>query len=385
MKYAAILALMPGLAIAQVDQGDRNASFAPAFENQTRAPALDDTAVSVATFADGLSHPWGIATLPDGTFLVTERPGNLRRMDADGALSEPLSGVPEVNAESQGGLLDVAIAPDFAESGVIYLTYAKPVDGGSVTAAARAVLDGDALTDVQDIFVQNPPSDAAMHYGSRVVPTDDGMVYVTTGEHSTPENRVLAQDLSTTYGKVIRVMADGSVPEDNPFVGQDAVDTIWSYGHRNLQGATLGPDGDLWVSEHGAAGGDELNRPEPGLNYGWPVITYGVNYNGNPVGSGEAVQDGMEQPVYYWDPVIAPAGMAFYDGAHADWQSDLLIAGLNPGGLTRLKMEDGRVIGEEHLLRDVGRVRDVEVLDDGDLLILIDSDPGQVLRVTLGG
>ena len=384
MRTAAILSLIPTLACAQVEQGPANTDFAPAFENQTRAPALDTTPVSVTSFADGLANPWGMAALPDGSFLVTERPGTLRRVAADGTLSDPIDGVPQVDAQRQGGLLDVAIAPDFADSGVIFLTYAKGVDGGTVTAAARAVLDGNALRDVADIFVQDPPSDTYAHYGSRVVPTDDGMVYITTGEHFTEANRQLAQDVTTTYGKVMRLNADGSVPQDNPFVGRDGVDGIWSYGHRNVQGATLGPDGTLWTMEHGPAGGDELNHPQAGLNYGWPVISYGVNYNGSPVGSGQSAMDGMEQPVYYWDPVIAPGGMAFYDGDFAGWQGDLLIAGLNPGSLTRLRLDGERVTGEERLLQDVGRIRDVEVLDDGDLLVLIDADPGQILRVTPG-
>ena len=384
MRTAATLILIPTLACAQVDQGAPNTDFQPAFENQTRAPALPETPVTVSTFAEGLANPWGIAALPDGSYLVTERPGTLRRIAADGTLSDPIGGVPAVDAQQQGGLLDVAIAPDFATTGVIFLTYAKGVAGGTVTAAARAVLDGDRLTQVQDIFVQDPPADTYAHYGSRVVPTADGKVYITTGEHFTEANRQLAQDIETTYGKTIRLNADGSVPQDNPFVGRDGVGSIWSYGHRNLQGATLGPDGTLWTMEHGPAGGDELNHPQAGLNYGWPVISYGVNYDGSPVGSGETAMEGMEQPVYYWDPVIAPGGMAFYAGDYADWQGDLLIAGLNPGSLTRLRLDGERVIGEERLLQDVGRIRDVEVLSDGDLLVLIDADPGQVLRVTPG-
>ncbi|MCF7698731.1 PQQ-dependent sugar dehydrogenase [Loktanella sp. M215] len=384
MRTAAFLALIPTLSCAQVDQGERNAEFTPAFENQTRAPALPDTFVTVTTFADGLANPWGIAALPDGSFLVTERSGSLRRIASDGTLSDPMSGVPQVGAQQQGGLLDVAIAPDFSDTGVLYLTYAKGVDGGTVTAAARAVLQGDRLTQVRDIFVQDPPADTYAHYGSRVVPTPDGKVFITTGEHFTERNRQLAQDVTTTYGKTIRLNADGGVPQDNPFVGKEGVDSIWSYGHRNVQGATLGPDGTLWTMEHGPAGGDELNHPQAGRNYGWPVISYGVNYNGSPVGSGESAMEGMEQPVYYWDPVIAPGGMAFYDGDYADWQGDLLIAGLNPGSLTRLRLEGDRVTGEERLLQDVGRIRDVEVLEDGDLLVLIDADPGQVLRVSPG-
>jgi len=384
MKYAALLTVIPTLGLAQVEQGPKSTSFEPAFENQTRAPALPDTPVTVDTFATGLAHPWGIAPLPDGSFLVTERPGALRRIAADGTVSDPISGVPEVDAREQGGLLDVALAPDFSETGTIYLTYAKRVENGTITAAASAVLDGDTLTDVTEIFLQDPPSQETKHYGSRIIPTADGIVWITTGEHSNMQDRELAQDITTTYGKVIRVNADGTAPDDNPFVGQEGVDTIWSYGHRNIQGAAIGPDGELWTMEHGPKGGDELNQPKAGLNYGWPVISYGITYGGQPVGSGASKMEGMEQPVYYWDPVIAPGGIDFYDGSYADWQGDLFVAGLNPGALVRLKLQDDRVVGEEYLLRDVGRIRDVEALDDGSVLVLIDADQGSVLRVTPG-
>ena len=383
LHRAALLALLPTLACAEVPQGPPNADFTPAFDGQTRAAALPATAVTAATFATGLEHPWGIAALPDGRFLVTERPGRLRLVSATGEVSEPLSGVPEVDDRRQGGLLDVAVGPDFADTGLVFLTYAKRVSGGTVTAAARGVLGDGGLSEVQDIFVQSPPSAHPMHYGSRILPQADGTVWITTGEHSAQEDRVKAQDLSTTYGKVIRLNADGSVPQDNPFVGREGEDAIWSYGHRNMQGAAMGPGG-LWTVEHGPAGGDELNRPEAGRNYGWPVISYGVNYNGSPVGSGEAVREGMEQPVYYWDPVIAPGGMMFYGVDRAGWQGDLLIGSLNPGGLVRLRLEDGRVTGEERLLPDAGRVRDVEVLPDGDLLLLIDAPEGEILRVSPG-
>ncbi len=382
-KY--IFALLPSLAFAQVEQGAPNADFAPAFEGQTRATALPASQVSVTSFAQGLENPWGIAPLPDGRFLVTERPGRMRIIDSDGGLSDPIAGLPEVDDRRQGGLLDVAVSPNFARDGLVFWTYAKRVTGGTVTAAARGVLTvGGLMRDVQEIFIQTPPSRSPMHYGSRIIPQADGTLWITTGEHSSVGDRVKAQDNSTTYGKVIRLNWDGSVPADNPFVGRDGMDSIWSYGHRNPQGAALGPGG-LWTVEHGPRGGDELNKPEAGKNYGWPVISYGINYIGTRVGSGRAVQDGMEQPVYYWDPVIAPGGMAFYEGAFTPWRGDILIASLRPGGLVRLKMEAGRVIGEERLLRDVGRVRDVEVLRDGSLLVLIDDARGEVLRVVPEG
>lgn len=387
-----ILCLLPIAAGAQgFDYAPRNTDFPPAFPEQTRAPLTDSGAVlNIAVLADGLDHPWGIATLPDGAgWLVTERAGRLRHLTTDGTLSEPIAGVPEVLPRGQGGLLDVALDPDFAQSGVILMTYAKPVPGGSATAAARAVLSDDfgSLSQVTDIFVQYPPSETPAHFGSRILQLDDGTWAITSGEHSSETERLFAQDLDKTYGKVIRVNLDGSVPADNPFVGQDgAVDTIWSYGHRNIQGAAVDAAGTLWTIEHGPKGGDELNAPRAGLNYGWPVISYGERYRGGAIGSGDAVRDGMEQPVYFWDPVIAPGGMAFHAGdAFSDWNGDALIASLRPGGVVRLSLENGRVMEEERLLMELGRVRDVEVLADGSFIVLTDRDNGQVIHVTPGG
>ncbi len=377
---------------APVEQGPRNApSLEPAFPEQTRAPAVQsDVTLTTTAFAEGLENPWGIAPLPNGGYLVTERPGRLRVISADGAVSEPVSGLPEIHAVRQGGLLDVAVGPTFADDRMIYWTYAKPMgDGMSVTAAARGVLSDDMteLTEVQDIFVQDPPSSTSMHYGSRIVFDAEGYAFITTGEHSAVGEREKAQDNSTTYGKVIRVNPDGSVPADNPFVDADGIDTIWSYGHRNIQGALIHPEtGQLWTIEHGPAGGDELNIPQAGLNYGWPVISYGVNYSGSDVGEGIAAQEGMEQPRYFWDPVIAPGGMIVYQGEmFPEWQGDVLIGSLNPGALVRLTMDGDTVTGEERLLTDVGRIRDVEEAADGSLLVLIDSPNGAVLRVTPEG
>ncbi len=378
IRFLALM-LLPVAACAEVPQGAPNADFSPAFAEQTRAPALPATNVQVDVLTDKLDRPWGIAPISARQFIVTERGGTMRIINGDGSVSAPIRGLPEIESRQQGGLLDVAVSPDFANDRVVFWTYSKPVNGGTATAAARGVLSGGEMTEVRDIFVQNPPSRAPFHYGSRIIPMPDGTVWITTGERN--EERHLAQDNSTTYGKVIRIDADGSIPADNPFVGGGGDDAIWSYGHRNPQGAAIGPDGALWTIEHGPAGGDELNRPEAGRNYGWPIISYGVNYNGSDVGSGVAVQEGMEQPVYYWDPVIAPSGMAFYDGPYAPWQGDLLIGSLNPGELVRLKLEDGRVVGEERLLQDMGRMRDVEVLPDGTVLVLMDNSYGVVLRV----
>jgi glucose/arabinose dehydrogenase len=379
-----------------VAQGPKNVpEFEPAFPEQTRAPEADSgVTLAVETVADGLEHPWGMALLPDGAILVTERPGRMRVIGRDGAVSDPIAGIPEVHAEGQGGLLDVEIGPDFAEDRLIYWTYAKPTGGGlSATAAARGRLSQDLseVTEVADIFVQQPPSPNAMHYGSRVVPDGDRALYVTTGEHFSLEDRVKAQDVGTGYGKVIRIRPNGSAPPDNPFVGEPgALESVWSYGHRNIQGAAIDPaTGQLWTVEHGPKGGDELNMPQAGLDYGWPVISYGENYDGTPVGEGVARAVDMEEPVYYWDPVIAPGGMTFYQGdLFEGWQGDVLIASLNPGAVVRLELArdseagEPRVVGEERLLTDHGRIRDIAEAPDGALLVLTDASDGALLRLT---
>ena len=386
MRFAMVIAvaLMPLSALAQVPQGAPNADFAPAFQNQTRAPALAETPLDVTVFAKGLRRPWGIAPLPSGQFLVTERGGALRVVSADGSVSGPISGVPDVFADGQGGLLDVAISPRFSQDRTIFWTYSKPVRGGAVTAAARGALSNEGrLTDVRDIFVQSDPNRGGRHFGSRIIPMRDGTVWITTGDRGEGDSGTMPQQLDSTVGKVIRVAADGGVPQGNPFVGQAGAEEIWSLGHRNMQGAAIDDRGRLWTIEHGPRGGDELNLPLAGRNYGWPIVSYGINYSGDPLGSGAAVLSGTEQPVYYWDPVIAPAGMAFYDGPYNAWRGDLLIGSLNPGGLVRLKISGDRVVGEERLLPDVGRVRDVEVLADGRVLLLVDS--GEILAVRPGG
>ncbi|NAZ37404.1 PQQ-dependent sugar dehydrogenase [Rubellimicrobium sp. CFH 75288] len=376
------LALVPLPALAQDDP------FAPAFPEQMDAPALEATAVSVETLAGGLEHPWGIAALPDGTFLVTERPGRMRLMAADGALSDPIGGLPEVDARRQGGLLDVAVAEDFADTRTVFWTYSVPLDGGmTAPAAARGVLseDGTEMTEVEVIFQGDPPSDSPMHYGSRILP-DGEYVWITTGEHSAAATRDRAQDLMTTWGKVLRLTADGAQPEGNPFSEDEAATGVWSYGHRNIQGIAQDADGRLWISEHGPRGGDEINLIEAGANYGWPEVSYGPNYDGSPVGRGVSSAPEFTEPVYVWRSATAPAGIAFYDGdLFEDWQGDLLVSSLNPGALIRLSIEGERVTGEERLLTDVGRVRDVLVDADGALLVLTDEPDGRVLRVVPEG
>ncbi len=382
-----------GMATAQMGNGalPNRPDVTPAFEEQTRAPAVESEVQPEAVeLAGPLEHPWGIAVLPDGAgYLVTERPGRLRHVGADGEISEPIGGVPEVLAENQGGLLDVTLSPRFAEDRVVFLTYAKPMtDGLSATAAARGVLSEDLseLTGVEDIFLQAPGSPTPMHYGSRIVPDGTGHVFITTGERSTEEERVFAQDLDKTFGKIVRVAKDGTVPEDNPLTGDvTAENNIWSLGHRNIQGAALRPGTDqLWAIEHGPAGGDELNLIAAGANYGWPVVSYGINYDGSVVSEGlyRHEDHGFVEPVYYWDPVIAPGGMTFYDGtAFADWEGDLLVAALVTGGLVRLVLEDDRVAGEEWLLTELGRVRDVAVDADGSVLVVTDDPEGALWRI----
>lgn len=383
---AAALVALPACAQDGFEFGAKNAPYDPAFDNQTRAPLTDSVAVTRETVASGLNRPWGIEVLPDGSYLVTERPGDLRHVTRAGEVSPPISGVPEVVARDQGGLLDVALAEDFETSGVIFLTYAKPVDGGTATAAARAVLSDDrsSLSEVQDIFVQWPAANNAMHFGSRAVP-HDGHVYVTTGEHFTVEYRQYAQDTGRTYGKVVRVTPEGDAPGDNPFADQGgAAAQVWTLGHRNVQGAAIRPDtGALWTLEHGPAGGDELNRIEAGANYGWPEVSYGINYGGSPVGTGEPRAEGFVEPRYYWDPVIAPGGFVFYHGEmFADWQGDVLAASLNPGGLVRLSLDGDTVTEEERFFTGDARIRDIDIDRDGAVLMLVDAPDGQILRVT---
>lgn len=311
MRFAMVIAvaLMPLSTIAQVQQGAPNADFAPAFENQTRAPALAETPLDVTVFAKGLRRPWGIAPLPSGQFLVTERGGALRVLSADGSVSGPISGMLDVFADGQGGLLDVAISPRFSQDRTVFWTYSKPVRGGAVTAAARGALSNEGrLTAVRDIFVQSDPNRGGQHFGSRIIPMRDGTVWITTGDRGEGDSGTMPQQLDSIVGKVIRVTADGGVPQGNRFVGQAGAEAIWSLGHRNMQGAAIDDRGQLWTIEHGPRGGDELNLPLAGRNYGWPIVSYGINYSGDPLGSGVAVLSGTEQPVYYWDPVIAPAG-----------------------------------------------------------------------------
>ena len=369
-----------------VAQGAANSNFTPAFEGQTRAPeALSGVRINTEEIASGLDHPWAIVFLPDGRMLVTERAGRLRVVTREGAISEPIAGLPRVHVQGQGGLLDVVLGPNFAADRMIYWSYAEPRGGGRGTSVARGRLSDDLrrVENVHVIFRQTPAPDSGGHYGSRLVFDRAGHLYITLGVRQRPETRVLAQDLSTHLGKIVRINPDGSVPADNPFVGrQNALPQNWSYGHRNVQGADLNPDtGDLWIVEHGPRGGDEINIPRAGLNYGWPIIGYGIDYSGSPLHETSA-REGMEQPVYYWDPVIAPGDMDFYRGALFPWRGDILIAGLDAQALVRLDIEGERVTGEERFALGAGRIRDIAESEDGALWVITDEDNGRILRLT---
>jgi glucose/arabinose dehydrogenase len=338
--------------------------------------------VVVERIAGPFAHPWAVAFLPGGEMLVTERGGTLWRLDARGARNK-VSGVPAVHAVNQGGLLDVVAARDFAETREIFLTYAAPQDGKSYTAAAVARLsdDGQSLANLRVIFRQRPAMDTDVHYGSRIVEAPDGTLWITLGERATFE---FAQMGTNTLGKVVRITRDGKVPRDNPFVGGLARGEIWSIGHRNPQGAALDPEtGALWTVEHGAKGGDELNKPEAGKNYGWPIISYGTHYSGAKIGEGTH-KEGMEQPVYYWDPSIAPSGLMIYSGKlWPDWKGDVFVGALKFQLISRLERDGDKVTGEEQLFtEEYGRIRDVREGPKGAIWFLTDEDEGALYRVT---
>jgi glucose/arabinose dehydrogenase len=347
------------------------------------AKLFDSSAGFIETrqIAGGLENPWSMAFLPDGRILVTERAGRLRIID-DGVVSTPVAGVPTVSASGQGGLFDIAVSPDFAQSGVIFLSYAEPAEGGARTALARARLVGDRLEGVTTIFRMNRASPGGRHFGGRIAIAPDGALFLTTGDRGDAPR---AQDPFDHAGKVLRLNPDGSIPADNPFAdGAAAAPEVWSLGHRNVQGAGFGPDGRLWTVEHGAAGGDEVNHPEAGRNYGWPVISYGRHYSGGAIGEGVA-KAGMEQPVFYWDPSIAPSGLTVYDGPlFPQWRGDVLVGALKYQLVSRLEPHaDGDSFIEERIFDgDFGRIRDVRTGPDGAIWFLTDEAPGSLYRLS---
>lgn len=350
--------------------------------------STDLVEIEVETVASGLEHPWGMAFLPGGELLVTERPGRLRILMPDGTLSQPVAGVPNVAAAGQGGLLDVTIDPDFSGNSLVYFSFAEARGGGTGLSVARGRLDvaQNVLSDVEVIFQQQPAVSGGRHFGSRVVFANDGRLFITAGDRGDHSSE--SQNPLNHIGAVMRINPDGSIPQDNPGVGrEDWADETWSIGHRNIQGAAMRPGTDqFWTNEHGSRGGDEVNLTERGKNYGWPVISYGVHYSGAPIGEGTA-KPGMEQPVYYWDPSIAPSGMAFYTGdAFPDWRGNVLIGGLAGQMLSRLTMRGDAVVDEERMLQDLNaRIRAVLQGPDGLVYLLTDAPDGRVLRLSPAG
>lgn len=339
--------------------------------------------VRIDTVATGLENPWAVAFLGEGRFLVTERPGRMRVVQADGRLGAPLAGLPEVAAGGQGGLLDVVTDSDFARNRTVYFCYSEPGGGGNSTALARARLAADAtrLEEVRVLFSQKPKVASSHHFGCRIVEARDGTLFLTLGERF--RRMQDAQTLDNHHGKVVRLNKDGSVPRDNPFVGRaGALPEIWSYGHRNPQGATLAPDGTYWMHEHGPQGGDEINLPRPGRNYGWPVVTHGENYGGGKIGEGLTEKAGMEPPLHHWTPSIAPSGMVFLtsDRYGAAWKGNLFVGSLKFQYLDRIELAGGKVV-REHKIETGERVRDVRQGPDGLLYLLTDSAQGRLLRL----
>lgn len=347
------------------------------------APAQSSSVLDVHTVTRGLDRPWSLAFLPDGRMLVTEKAGTLRIVTAEGVVQPPLARVPSVYDGGQGGLLDVVLDPHFAENQRIYFSYSEPRTKGNGTAVARAVLRADGLTDVQVIYRQQPSVGGGTHFGSRLVFARDGRLFVTLGDRGSERDQ--AQSLDKALGKVVRLEADGTAAADNPFrLRQDMLPEIWSYGHRNPQGAALHPEtGELWVHEHGPQGGDEINIARPGRNYGWPVITYGKEYSGGAINDGATQRPWMEQPLHYWVPSIAPSGMAFYTANRfPEWRGQLFVGSLKFGQLVRLKLAGERVENETRY--DFGaRIRDVRQGPDGYLYLLTDESEGRILRVGL--
>ena len=348
--------------------------------------AAADVPLRATTVATGLASPWALAFLPGSQYLVTEKPGAMRVIGADGKVGPPLEGVPAVAAGGQGGLLDVVVDSDFNHNRQIFFCFSEPGEGGtngSALASARLSRKQDALEDVKVIFRQSPKVDSGAHFGCRIVEAADGNLWFTLGERFSHKDD--AQRLDNHLGKIVRIEKDGSVPKGNPFVNRPgALPEIWSYGHRNVQGATLGPDGRLWTHEHGPQGGDEINLPQAGRNYGWPVITFGENYGGGKIGAGVTAQEGMEQPLHQWTPSIAPSGMAFLSSLRYGnaWRGSLFVGSLKFRYLDRIGFSGGKVVSEQKLLTALDeRIRDVRQGPDGLLYVLTDNPEGRLIRL----
>lgn len=367
-------------------QQPNNPGFKPAFEGQTRVAGVKTTTpYEVTVITNELVKPWAVTSLPDGRLVITEKGGSLRIIATNGNMSVPITGFPDVDDRNQGGLLDVAPAPDFDHSRMLYFTLAERTPQGSLTAVGKGRLSDDEtrIEDFNIIFRAIPYFDNSMHFGSRLLFDKNGHIFVTTGERSDLRTRPNAQKLNTAHGKVIHITTEGKPAPDNPFIGiEDVLPEIYSYGHRNPQGLDIHPvTGELWLSEMGPRGGDEINLIKPGKNYGWSIITYGIEYSGEIIGEGITQKEGMEQPVYYWDPVVSPSGMAFYSSnAIPEWENNLFIGGLSSKHIARLMIKDNKVTGEERLLADEGqRFRDIADGKDGALYAV--TDEGRLYRI----
>lgn len=369
-----------------VETGNANSNYKPAFEGQTRAAGMKtQQALEVQVIATGLKSPWGVVVLPDARLLITEKGGTLRIAFQEGALSAPITGLPAVNSSGQGGLLDVVADGDFMQNGIIYWTFSEATPGGNLTAVAKGKLDAAAgkVTNTQVIYRALPAYKGTLHYGGRILLDPQGYLFVSTGERSDLATRPLAQDLNTALGKVLRIDKNGVAAPGNPFAGQSGkLPEIWSWGHRNVQGLALHPTtNELWEGEFGPRGGDEVNHIAAGKNYGWPTISYGLEYSGAKVGAGITQQSGLEQPVYYWDPVVSPSGMIFHTGRGVtEWKNNLFVACLSGQHLLRLALAGNKVVGEERLLEDTGeRFRDVAEGANGALYAV--TDGGKLYRI----
>lgn len=371
---------------APVETKAANTDYKPAFEGQTRvARVRTSTPYDVKVLAEGLDRPWGIAFLPDGRFLITQKSGTLRIVAQDGTLSDAITGLPNVNSNGQGGLLGLTLDPSFDSNRMVYWVFSQDTPNGTLTAVAKGKLaeDEKRIENAQVIYQATPAHKSNLHYGGRILFDKEGNLFVSTGERSDIVTRPQAQDLNSALGKVLRITKEGKPAPGNPFEGKDdARPEIYSYGHRNVQGLAFHPEtGDLWEGEFGPRGGDEVNRIQPGKNYGWPTITYGLEYSGKKIGDSIQQKEEMEQPVYYWDPVLSPSGMTFFAGnSIPEWENNLFIGGLSSTHIARLVIKDNQVVGEERLLADVGqRFRDVQQGQDGALYAV--TDEGRLYRI----
>jgi glucose/arabinose dehydrogenase len=370
-----------------VETKPRNSTYQPAFAGQTRVAGVQTrTPYEGKLLSSDLKSPWGIAVLPDGRFLITQKEGTMRIVTTNGQLSEPITGLPNVNSQGQGGLLGIALDPQFETNRMVYWTFSEPLPETNHTAVAKGKLsiDEKRIEGPTVIYRAMPAHNSVLHYGGRIVFDKTGNLIISTGERSDLETRPKAQDLKTGLGKLIRITKDGQAAPGNPFAGRaDALPEIYTYGHRNVQGLAFHPEtGDLWENEFGPLGGDELNRIQAGHNYGWPTITYGLEYSGKKVGEGITQKEGLEQPVYYWDPVLSPSGMSFYNGDNMpEWKNNLFICGLSSQHIARLVIKNNKVVGEEMLLAGEGqRFRDIAQGKDGLLYAVTDQGRLYVIR-----